>query len=59
MKLIRRSQGAHMYRGKRFSRGSRYLSKMHRGLDSGDVEGAFEAVTKEKQIEQRQTNRPD
>jgi hypothetical protein len=34
----------HFYNGQSNSRGKRYLSKLHKGINSGDVEKAFKEV---------------
>lgn len=36
--------GVHHYNGKRNSRGKRNMSKVHKGLNSGNVEQAFKDV---------------
>ena len=43
-----RQRGAHRYFGKFNSRGKRSLSKLHRGIESGNVEAAFEQLEREK-----------
>jgi len=43
-----RQRGAHKYYGKVNSRGQRTMSKLHRGIDSGNVNAAFEQLEREK-----------
>lgn len=42
-------RGFHQYLGGRNSRGKRKLSKIHKGVASGDVERAFQEVEKLKE----------
>ena len=46
--MRQRQRGAHRYSGKFNSRGQRSMSKLHRGIDSGDVQTAFEKLEVEK-----------
>jgi len=42
---------AHHYNGKRNSRGKRKMSKIHKGLNSGNVEKAFKEVKQLKEAD--------
>jgi len=47
MRRFLKSHGAHKYNGKYNSRATRLMSKIHKGLDQGDVVGAFKKLEEE------------
>jgi len=48
---MRFKAGAHNYNGRRNSRGQRCLSKIHKGLDCGNLEKAFKEIDNLKERE--------
>lgn len=48
MKRYSKTRGAHYYQGRQNSRAKRLMSKLHKGLDTGNVQKAFEKLDKEK-----------
>ncbi len=51
MSRTRFTSGRHPYHGRRNSRGQRSMSKIHKGVVSGDIERAFQEVEKLTRID--------